>query len=112
MRSDIYNAYDRVFICGDFNYPTARWDGTWSNERDEAFHEAVRDGFFIQHINQPTRYREGQQSNVLDLVFSRDESDINNIYYCSPLGKSDHVLLKIITTIPTSKEKKHNNKEI
>ena len=110
MRSDTYKDYDRVFICGDFNYPTARWDGTWSNERDEAFHEAVRDGFFTQHVTQPTRYRDGQQSNVLDLVFSRDEGDINNIYYCSPLGKSDHVLLKIITTIPTAKVKTTTSK--
>ena len=39
---------------------------------------------------------------MFDLVFSRDESDINVIHYCSPLGKSDHVLLKIITSISVS----------
>ena len=105
LRSEIFNSFDRVVICGDYNYPTAKWDGSWSNEKDESFYEAVRDGFFTQHVNKPTRYREGQQSNVLDLVFTRDERDINDIFYCSPLGKSDHVMLKIITSIPTTEEK-------
>ena len=105
FKSEVFDSFDRAFICGDFNYPTVRWDGTWSNDNNESFCEAVRDGFFTQHINKPTRHREGQHSNILDLVFTRDEGDINDILYCTPLGKSDHVLLKIITSIPTTKDR-------
>ena len=38
-------------------------------------------------------------SNILDLILTQDEKDINNIEYSSPIGKSDHVLLKITTNI-------------
>ena len=105
LKDESFNTFDRVVICGDFNFPTAKWDGSWSSDVDEGFYEAVREGFFTQHVTKPTRYRDGQKANILDLVFTRDENDINSIHYCSPLGKSDHILLKIITTIPISEEK-------
>lgn len=111
LRSEVFNSFDKIFLTGDFNYPTARWDGTWSNDNDEELYEATRDGFFIQHVDKPTRFREGQQSNILDLVFTRNETDINNIIYSSPIGKSDHLLLKIITSVPTVKTKKVNKKK-
>ena len=76
------------------------WDGIYSNENDEKLYEAAREGFLTQHVKNPTRYRVEQQSNILDLVFTKEEKDINEIFYCSPLGKSDHVLLKIVSTIP------------
>ena len=100
MKSDIFSTFDRVIIGGDFNHPTATWDGIYSNENDEKLYEAAREGFLTQHVKNPTRYRVEQQSNILDLVFTKEEKDINEIFYCSPLGKSDHVLLKIVSTIP------------
>ena len=106
LKSNNYNSFDRVLICGDFNHPTATWNGMYSNELDEKLYEAARGGYLTQHISKPTRYRVGQKSNILDLVFTRDESDINNVYYCCPLGKSDHILLKIVTSIPKVKQKK------
>ena len=100
LKSDIFSTFDRVIIGGDFNHPTATWDGIYSNENDEKLYEAAREGFLTQHVKNPTRYRVEQQSNILDLVFTKEEKDINEIFYCSPLGKSDHVLLKIVSTIP------------
>ena len=110
MKSETFNQFDRVFLCGDFNFPTATWDGRMSTDKDEEFYEAVRDGFFIQHVNRPTRFRENQQSNILDLIFTKDEEDINNIDYCSPIGKSDHILLKICTSIPRKQVKQKDSK--
>ena len=105
LKSPNHDSFDHTLICGDFNFPTVNWNGVWSNEKDEQLLEAMREGFLTQHISRPTRYKAQQKPNILDLVFTKDDSDINNIYYCSPLGKSDHILLKLITSIPTKKHK-------
>ena len=56
---------------------------------EEKFSKCLMDNFLIQHVDEDTRVREGQVSSLLDLV--------TNIEYMSPLGKSDHLLLKIET---------------
>ena len=107
LRSPTHDSFDHVFICGDFNFPTVNWKGVWTSEKDEELLEAMREGFLTQHVSKPTRYKSQQKPNILDLIFTKDgiDSDIDCIYYCSPLGKSDHILLKVITTIPTKKHK-------
>ena len=70
--------------------------GYCSKSKEEFFKEAIHYGFLIQHVSKKARLRERQTSNILDLVFSKDESDINNIIHFSPLGKSEHHLLQII----------------
>ena len=99
LESSVFNKFDRTIITGDFNFREIRWNGEWSGESNNKFIEALRNGYFTQHVNKPTRYRLGQQSNILDLVLSRNDDDILNIDYCSPIGKSDHILLKITTNI-------------
>ena len=69
LKSPIYSQYDCVYICGDFNYPTIHWEGGWTNEKDNKFVEAYREGFLFQHVDKPTRYRASQNPNILDLVF-------------------------------------------
>ena len=56
---------------------------------EEKFSKCLMDNFLIQHVDADTRVREGQVSSLLDLV--------TYIEYMSPLGKSDHLLLKIET---------------
>ena len=41
----LLNNYDKIYIVGDFNYPSVRWDGDWSNNKDNEFVECVRDVF-------------------------------------------------------------------
>ena len=41
----------------------------------------------------PTRYRDGHSPSNLDLIFTKRESDIEDLIICDPLGKSDHVVL-------------------
>ena len=94
-----FKQFDRVIITGDFNFPNIKWRNDNPTGKDAIFYESLQEGFFIQHVNQPTRYRSNQESNILDLVLTQDQVDIQNIEYCSPLGKSDHILLKIKTNI-------------
>jgi len=59
-----------------------------------------------QLVDDPTRYRHGQASNVLDLVIVDNPEFVQNVNLCSNLGASDHVALEIIldSTIIKSEE--------
>ncbi|KAK4294818.1 hypothetical protein Pmani_021965 [Petrolisthes manimaculis] len=54
------------------------------------FLEKVRDCFLIQHIQDITRKREDDKGSTLDLIFSNDETIIEDISVDTSLGKSDH----------------------
>ena len=41
-------------------------------------------------VTQPTRRKEKQRANILDLVLVNDEQLISDISHLSPFGKSDH----------------------
>ena len=85
-----------LFTYGDFNFKGIDWDtmeGT--TEEEERFVQSIQDSFLHQHVDETTRYRMGQRSNLLDLVFTREEGMITDIEYLPPLGASDHLCLKI-----------------
>ena len=42
---------------------------------------------------EPTRYRPGETPNILDLVFTNEQTMINEVQYLPGLGCSDHVCL-------------------
>ena len=50
MKSDLLNNYDKIYIAGDFNYPSVRWDGERSNSKDNEFVECVRDVYLTQTV--------------------------------------------------------------
>ena len=82
---------------GDFNYGQIDWkDGSVKGMPDSPaarFADATRDLFLHQHVDFPTRFREGCNPSQLDLVFSNDEMMVDELTSSSPLGKSDHVVL-------------------
>ena len=90
-------------ILGDFNYPQIDWTSESSkvdaNHIATKFLKATKDHFYTQHQKTPTRYRKGQQSNTLDLVFTNNDELITDIKTEAPLGKSDHVCLIIELSI-------------
>ena len=51
------------------------------------------DLFVSQHVNFPTRIREGQVPSLLDLILTNDKSFISEIMSLPPLGKSDHITI-------------------
>ena len=41
-------------------------------------------------VSEPTRYRHGQKSNLLDLVLTNNSYIVSDILIDDPVGKSDH----------------------
>ena len=99
IREAVSKKYSHVLLMGDFNYPDIDWTNwTTKSESTESqefkFIECIRDSFLFQHITNPTRVRGSDTPNVLDLIFTNESNMASNIEYQSPLGKSDHSVLK------------------
>ena len=77
---------------GSIDWTTGSVSGPEGNDAAR-FYDATQDLFLCQHVESPTRYRHGCVPSVLDLVFTSNEYDIDEVRYFEPLGKSDHVVL-------------------
>ncbi len=91
------NHCSHLLIMGDFNHPEINWTDVTSptddNHKASIFLESVRDAYLYQHVSDATHFRSNQQANILDLVFTNEESMIQSIVHTAPLGKSHHALL-------------------
>ena len=58
------------------------------------------DNFLYQHVLEPTRIRSGQKENILDLVLTKEEEYIHDLDFMNPVGKSDHLVLRIVLNEP------------
>ena len=86
----------KTILVGDFNYSHIVWQNGYARTDDKRaalFVDCMGRNGLVQHVDRPTRYRDSQESHILDLVIS-DGDHVDNIKYMSPLGKSDHVVLK------------------
>ena len=75
--------YKHVVIMEDFNIDWDTWNGR--SEKDAKFIETIQDNFLYQHVDQPTRYRIGQNPTLDDLVMSNIEELIQDLTYLDPL---------------------------
>ena len=66
--------------------------------------ETLQDCFLSQHVTEPTCYREGERSNLLDLVLSTDEGMVHDLTYHPPLGESDHVIIRFNVPLHQSRK--------
>nr|VZI45770.1 unnamed protein product [Spirometra erinaceieuropaei] len=70
-----------VLIMGDFNAPLIDWSSLYARGPELAFDRRFLDmalrSFLTQHVLFPTRVREGQQSNCLDLVLTESMDSID-----------------------------------
>ena len=107
--------YHSKVIAGDFNLNKITWnpdpitpDNLSHDSPEVKFIECIRDTFFHQHITEPTRYREGNQPTLDDLIFSTDENDVEEITYNPSIGLSDHIMLqcKLKTKLTTTASKR------
>ena len=107
----IHMAYQRnsnLIITGDFNYKDIDWSNDFAPPRHKYllnFIETIQDCFLSQHVTEPTRYRENETPNTLDLIFSSEEGMVTNLSYHPPLGESDHVCLRFNVLATRSKSR-------
>ena len=89
--------FTNLLIMGDFNFPAINWVESYCTGSDSSaaslFFDTVQDSFLVQHVTSNTRHRQGQQSSLLDLIFTLDPNSVDDITHLSPLGSSDHVCL-------------------
>ena len=87
-----------LLISGDFNVPHIDWREGYctapASHFSHRFLELAQDSLLFQHVTQPTRYREGETSRSLDLLFTNEEGMLSHLLFLPGLGKSDHVVLK------------------
>ena len=91
-------AASHVLMIGDFNFPNLTWmddalDPINQAATDAQFLESTKDAFLFQHVHEPTRHRQGQTSNTLDLIFSNEAGMVSDVEVRDPLGKSDHCII-------------------
>ena len=88
--------YTHLLIMGDFNYPKIIWQlhhAPGENSEESKFIECIEDNYLTQHVDKPTRWRGDHEPHILDLILTHEEN-ISDLEYQSPLGKSDHSVLK------------------
>ena len=94
MRKAFTSNFDHVMLCGDFNLPLIEWNLNQCVDSQMSFTSSflalVEDLGIFQHVKESTRFR-GQQNSCLDLVFTNEESMVNEVTELPPLGKSDHI---------------------
>lgn len=107
--------HSNLIILGDFNFKRIEWmemntGVNNSNSEEDRFLNCVMDNYMCQHVVSPTRYREGQESSILDLILTKEEEIISEVIYQMPLGKSDHSVMRIETNFASKKDSKSTNK--
>ena len=90
--------YNNIIILGDFNYCSIDWELKTSNPVTASttlFLDRINDLFLEQLVSEPTRFRAGQTSNILDLVLCNNIYFVDSIDYREPLGCSDHISMLV-----------------
>ena len=88
---------NRILLMGDYNVGEINWaeNEVIGGPRSLSFifNECIKVCFLYQHVMEPTRFR-NQQESTLDLIFTKEEEDVKNIDIDFPLGRSDHATVK------------------
>lgn len=85
---------DNFVLLGDFNFSDISWPISTSVEPVNAsthFVDLIQRSNLSQIITDYTRYREGQQPSILDLLLTNDPNLLTPYEIGPPIGKSDHV---------------------
>jgi hypothetical protein len=75
----------QAIIVGDFNYPDINWETLEHSSDAEQFVDLIQDCYLCQHVDMPTR-----DKNCLDLVFTTEQSMVENLRVVEHFSTSDH----------------------
>ena len=70
---------------GDFNYRGIDWESMTGDRSSKEFLNVIQDSFFKQLVREPTR-----QGNILDLVFTNNETLVSQVEMGAKFDVSDH----------------------
>ena len=59
----------------------------------QPFIATLQEHHLYQHVCKPTRYRDGQETSLLDLILTTEEGMVENLEHSPGLGESDHECL-------------------
>ena len=96
--SKVTRSYNKIVICGDFNYPEIDWPimkvnaGPYS--QPARFVDCLDNNFLIQQVVETTRARGSNKPSLLDLVITENEQTLKSpVVHEAPIGSSDHCVL-------------------
>ena len=97
--------YVTKVLVGDYNIPEIDWL-SWNTIKSEShysfkFLECLRDNYLEQLVHMPTRWRDQQPGNLLDLVLTDCEDNILNLETANHLGNSDHLSIEFLINCST-----------
>ena len=89
----VTDKYKNVIIIGDFNYSHINWTNPTNNENlnnenvntSELFLNCINGNFLIQKVSKPTRIRGAQTQNILDLIFTAEDTIDKILNIMNPL---------------------------
>ena len=95
---DSYSDKAQILVCGEFNYGAIDWENNCVEDGQHIadarkFLNMYNDLFFHQHVDEWTHNRGMENPSRLDLIFTKNELDIENLQYIKPIGKSHHSVL-------------------
>ena len=100
----------QLIICGDFNIKGIDWKHEictqGSSHGAQDFLKKIQDLLLFQHVSEPTRYRQGQTAQTLDLIFTDEENVIKSLEYLDSLGLSDHIVITFDVTVDQWQKRK------
>ena len=85
--SDTSNTSESI-IFGDFNLPVASWGSNIACHSGHSLYDSLLESALIQHVHEPTR-----GTNILDLIFSTNDSLISNVIVGPEFSTSDHKIV-------------------
>ena len=95
----LHTTNKNLLLVGDFNYPQIDWIKKISKASNthpsSRFLQCCSNASLTQLVEEPTRVKNGEASNLLDLVLTNCEDAVKNVTVNAPIGKSDHVCLII-----------------
>lgn len=93
-----------LVIIGDFNCRDIDWNNLLGPPgHQQSLINCSLDNFLHQLVDKNTRFREGQEPSLLDLIFVKDDNLIKTLSYSAPLGLSDHAVLTILVPLSCQK---------